>query len=598
MFKTKWNSQHLVIFSKVRFYSYIIIFYIIIFLDNSLDQKKLNEYNVSKILEKPQTSPNKSKEKSIKEEIQFLTRLSLVVQEKNEGYKKMIEEKLNDKTQEFKTIEDDFEFELDTQKADKKNKNNIKKDKKLERIDLILKNSAYHIYKMQLTQFAENIKRICKNKKTNQYLISFDSTDEEIPAVLLNEKDYKNLINIRDKYSSNDILSTFISKENCINPSSISSSKKNKSLTPIKINNHPILAKTNKEIAKYKDDNFRDLDKNDIIMDNKKGNLHYLDSYNICHQCKLQKMDDDLIKCQYLKHIPNQDTSLPSGGGHQKKNNKKNSNINIENPVNYFFIGQSAIILANKIYYLKNYDDSVKELVDSYFLNRFKEYNKKCEKCYCKNCLRTTYDFDLNDIKKKNFRCPYCLNRCNCSRCIRHENLIKQIAYYLNNYGDINKLYDYLVKQNPIFEKLKDYLVLSKFICFDFNTKISPNIKINYGGKINNEKIAEEEKNNIINFEELLKYKKNLEKTQSEFSDIFDETNLEKQLYECELLKLKETKEKNEAKEAKESREYKDGKETKESEDKKVKEKCSKSKDKKLKKILGKKIKRPKKKKK
>ena len=584
MFKTKWNLQLLVIFSKVRFYSHIIIIYFIILLDNSLDQKKLNEYNVSKFIEKPQTSPTKSKEKSIEEEIKFLTQLSLVVQEKNENYKKMIEEKLKNDS-EFKTIEDDFEFELESQISDKKNKNNNKKDIKLERIDLILKNSAYHIYKMQLTQFAENIKRIYKNRKTNQYLISFDNTDESIPTILLEEKDYKNFINIRDKYSNNDILTTFISKENCINPSSICGSKKNKSLTPIKINNHPILDQANKDKAKYKDDNFKDFDKNDITMNNLKGDLYQLSSYNICHQCKLQKLDEDLIKCQYIKHIPNPDSSPPSGSVHTKKNNKKNNNVNIENPINYFFIGQSAIILANKIYYLKNYDDSVKELVDSYFLNKFKEYNKKCEKYDCKNCLRTTYDFDINDIKKKTFRCPYCSNRCNCSRCVRNENLIKQIAYYLNNYGDINKLYDYLVKQNSIFEKLKDYLVLSKFICFDFNTKISPNIKINYGGKNNNEKINEEEKNNELNFEELLKYKKNLEKMQSEFCDVFDETNLKKQVYECELLKLKE---KNEAKEAKEAKDLKE---------KEAKEKNAKTEDKKIKKILGKKIKRPKKKK-
>ena len=42
--------------------------YIIILLDNSLDQKKLSEYNVSNILEKPQTSSTKAKEKSIEEE--------------------------------------------------------------------------------------------------------------------------------------------------------------------------------------------------------------------------------------------------------------------------------------------------------------------------------------------------------------------------------------------------------------------------------------------------------------------------------------------------------------------------------------------------
>ena len=47
---------------------------------------------------------------------------------------------------------------------------------------------------------------------------------------------------------------------------------------------------------------------------------------------------------------------------------------NNDNSINYFFIGQSAIILLNnKIYYLRNYDDSIKELVDTYFLNKLKE---------------------------------------------------------------------------------------------------------------------------------------------------------------------------------------------------------------------------------
>ena len=73
---------------------------------------------------------------------------------------------------------------------------------------------------MQLTQFAESIKRIYKNTKTNEYMISFDNTDEDIPPIILNEKDYLNLISIRDKYPNNDILSGFISNENCVNQNS------------------------------------------------------------------------------------------------------------------------------------------------------------------------------------------------------------------------------------------------------------------------------------------------------------------------------------------------------------------------------------------
>ena len=567
-----------------------------IFLDNSLDQKKLEEYNLSSFFEKPQGTPIKTKEKSIEEEIKFLTQLSLLVQEKNENYKKLIEEKIKTKSG-YQTIDEEFDYEFEKEKKDdKKSKKdtNSKKNKKLEKVDLILKNSAYHIYKMQLTQFAESIKRIYKNTKTNEYMISFDNTDEDIPPIILDEKDYQNLIAIRDKYPNNDILSGFISNENCVNPNSLNGPKKNKSLTPIKNNNHSFFSLPKKEKPKYKDDIYINSEQSTNIFHPSKGNLYYLSSYNICHQCKLQKMDEDLIKCQCVRHIPISEGTPPSSGNHSKKNNKKNNNNpNLENPINYFFIGQSAIILLNKIYYLRNYDDSVKELVDTYFLNKFKENDKKCEKYYCKNCLRTTYDFDVNEIKKKNFKCPSCSNRCNCSRCIRNENLIKQIAYYLNNYGDINKLYDYLVKQNSIFDKLKDYLLLSKFICVDFNTKNSMPIKINYGNKNSNSSnniTNDDEKNNEINFDELMKYKKNLEKKQMEFCDIFDETNLKKKLFETQLIKLNENGE---------NKEIKDNKDKKENKDKKDKiEKKEKNEEKKVKKFIGKKMKRTSKKKK
>ena len=112
------------------------------------------------------------------------------------------------------------------------------------------------------------------------------------------------------------------------------------------------------------------------------------------------------------------------------------------------------------------------------------------------------------------------------------------------------------------------------------------NIKINYGGKNNN--TNEEEKNDVINFDELLKYKKNLEKAQLEFCDIFDETNLNKQEYECEIMKIKENEEKSTKIEKTEKVEKKEKPEVK-----KVK-----TEGKKIKKFLGKKIKRQGKKKK
>ena len=487
----------------------------------------------------------KGKIKTIDEEINFLKELSMIVQEKNEKYKSLIEERMKDKSG-YQTIDEEFEYDFENKKNNKLKENSkdlkISNSKKLEKIFLILKNSAYHIYKLQLVQFAECIKRIYKNSKTNEYFITFDNTDEEIPSIILGEKDYKNLISIRDKYSNTDILSSFISKEDCVNPNSINNQKKNKCLTPNKIknNNNILLIKQNKA----KDDSFFDnIANNNIFSHSGKGAFYYLSSYNVCHQCKLQKIDDDLIKCQHMPIIPNINQNTNNiKTSYNSKNKNTQKNLPNENPINYFFIGQSAIILTNKIYYLKNYDDSVKELVDNYFVHKLKETAKKCEKYYCKNCLRSIYDIDINEIRKKNFKCPFCSNRCNCSRCIRNENLIKQIAYYLNNYGDIDKLYNYMVKKNSIFEKLKDYLILTKFICIDFNTKNYTPLKSNLSGlKNQNNSNDRENKNNDLNSLELLKYKKNLEKMQIDFCNIYEETNLKKQLYDTEILKIKES---------------------------------------------------------
>ena len=509
-----------------------------------MDQKKLNEYNFSIFSDSSPSTVSqviKGKIKTIDEEIKFLNELSVLVQEKNEKYKRLIEEKMKDNSG-YQTIDEEFEYNFEKH-GKKSDKIQIHNSKKLEKIDLILKNSAYHIFKLQLIQFAECIKRIYKNSKTNEYFITFDNTDEDIPSVILNEKDYMNLIEIRDKYSNNDILSSFISKEDCINPNSINNQKKNKCLTPIKINNN------NKIILneiKSKDDSFLDnIANNNIFSHYSKGNFYYLSSYNICHQCKLQKIDEDLIKCQYIhntSHIQNQNNSKIKTSHNNKNKNHNNNQKNAinENNINYFFIGQSAVILTNKIYYLKNYDDSVKELVDNYFSKELKEINKKCQKYYCKNCLRSIYDIDINEIKKKNFRCPFCSNRCNCSRCIRYENLIKQIAYYLNNYGDIDKLYDYLVEQNSIFQKLKDYLILSKFICIDFN-KNNSSIKYNLPTLKEQNNINNTEDNYELNSLKILEYKKNLEKMQMNFCSIYDETNLRKQLYDSEILKIKKS---------------------------------------------------------
>ena len=524
-------------FLKSKKDNFILYFYYII--DNSLDQKKLNEYNISlpsNIPRQPEgaDSPSKTgekckgKNKSIEEEINFLIRLSMQIQEKNEKYKNIIEDKVKHKVG-YQTIDEgyDYNFNEDNKTGNSKasiDSLNTKNFNKLDKILLVLKNSAYHIYKLQLAQFADSIKSIYKNTKNNEFCIIFDNTDEEIPSIILNEKDYTNLISIRDKYENNDILSSFISKENCINPNSVNNQKKYKSLTPNKFYNQPTIIKQNK----IKDEANTNSCKNI-------GNF-ILSSYHICHQCKLKKIEEDLIRCQYIHIIPNEQTQ--NNNENNSHNNSNTSNQNNESPINYFFIGQSALILTNKVYYLKNYDDNVKELVESYFVPKLRGNTRKCEKYYCKNCLRNIYDIDVTEIKKKNFQCPSCSNRCICSRCIRYENLIKQIAYYLNNFGDIDKLYDYLVKQNSIFEKLKDNLIIRKFICVDFSAKNYPTLKLNTSANSVGKKGTNGMGNNFL---DLLKYKKHLENLQFDFCDIYDEANLKQQLYDAEFLKIKES---------------------------------------------------------
>jgi hypothetical protein len=79
----------------------------------------LEEYNLSSFFEKTQGTPIKTKEKSIEEEIKFLTQLSLLVQEKNENYKKLIEEKIK-KNSGYQTIDEEFDYEIENEKKDEK----------------------------------------------------------------------------------------------------------------------------------------------------------------------------------------------------------------------------------------------------------------------------------------------------------------------------------------------------------------------------------------------------------------------------------------------------------------------------------------------
>ena len=114
------------------------------------------------------------------------------------------------------------------------------------------------------------------------------------------------------------ILFVFICKEICINPSSLKGLKQYKRLTPIKINKPNKLEHVENKKAICKDDFLiRYLSDNNLQYSHK-GNLYKLPKYNICHQSKLQKMEDDLIKCQCLLHIPTSEGIPLTGANHNQ----------------------------------------------------------------------------------------------------------------------------------------------------------------------------------------------------------------------------------------------------------------------------------------
>ena len=327
-----------------------------------------------------------------------------------------------------------------------------------------------------MKQLSESISQILKEKRNNNYIISFDPT-ENYHKVKINENEYLELISYRDNSLCGNVLEAFILNNNISNPKLL--------------NNH------NKNIEKNCKEN------------NSKEKItigHFLlPNYNFCHQCKLKKLNESLIKCQMC-----------------------NDNIDYENKpkpkVNIFSVNNAFIIQKEKIYLLINYDGNIKELIDNYF-----SYQKKntysCNRFYCESCLKQNYEIVLDDYDKKKFICPCCNNHCTCSRCLRKEELMKLIAYYLTLGGKIDYLYNFLKSKNLIFEKLKDDILLSKFIIFNLSSSEKEEIILNKKIKV----------------EDLIEFRNKFEIQQQNFAYFFEKIRKQRQynLVDMELLNLK-----------------------------------------------------------
>ena len=356
------------------------------------------------------------------------------------------------------------------EKYEKEIRKNKKPEKqKIEEIELKLQTLSKQIYNLQMKQISESIIRIQKEKKNNNYIISFDPS-EIFNKVKINGNEYLELMSFRDNSICGNVLEAFILNNNISNPKII----------------------YNRNIDKHKEN----IQKEKMTI----GNF-VLPTYNFCHQCKLKKLNECLIKCQMC-----------------------NNNIIIENKpkpkVNIFLVNNCFII----IYLLFNYDGNIKELIDNYF-----SYEKKntyfCNRYYCENCLKQNYEINLDENEKKKFICPFCINHCSCSRCLRKEELMKLIAYYLTLGGKIDNLYNYLKGKNSIFEKLKDDILLSKFICFNLSNSEKEEIILNKKIKV----------------EDLIQFRNKFEIQQQNFAYFFEKIRKQRQfnLVDMELINLK-----------------------------------------------------------
>ena len=383
---------------------------------------------------------------------------------------------LEDLNREFETFNKSNlnEIKEKSQKETKKNKKSEKQ--KIEEIELKLHTLSQQIYILQMKQLSESISQILKEKRNNNYIISFDPT-ENYHKVKINENEYLELISYRDNSLCGNVLEAFILNNNISNPKLL--------------NNH------NKNIEKNCKEN------------NSKEKItigHFLlPNYNFCHQCKLKKLNESLIKCQMC-----------------------NENIDCEEKpkpkVNIFSVNNAFIIQKEKVYLLINYDGNIKELIDNYF-----SYQKKntysCNRYYCESCLKQNYEIVLDEYEKNKFICPGCYNHCTCSRCLRKEELMKLIAYYLTLGGKIDNLYNFLKSKNSIFEKLKDDILLSKFIIFNLSNSEKEEIILNKKIKV----------------EDLIEFRNKFEIQQQNFAYFFEKIRKQRQynLVDMEILNLK-----------------------------------------------------------
>jgi hypothetical protein len=296
------------------------------------------------------------------------------------------------------------------------------------------------IYEMQMKQFAESICGIKKDIITNNYYVYFDPS-EKISMLNLSQHEYEELINYRDPLNSISVYDLFQEKTY-----SYFTGIKGKNAHHKSKSNHNNTNTHNHSNTNHNTHKLRKSSSSSSLS----AHSHYDGpfqvgkkiqiEYDYCHHCKQRKPGEIMIQCK-----------AHTFGDKQ-----------CHRPIKLFHVNGTSIIRKNRNLIIKNYTGDTQEYVD---LTQRDEKKSTCKRFFCHFCLRGSYDTLIDNIKdKKDWICPYCQGICFCSRCTRHDKMLKLIGLYLSLGGDVNILYDCLITRNKILDLLHNYLVLAKLI--------------------------------------------------------------------------------------------------------------------------------------
>lgn len=310
---------------------------------------------------------------------------------------------------------------------------------------------------LHLTQFAESIKYSYRNINNGNVYLVLDESDD-LPSIEVTYELFQKLNSFRD--SSNFILSYDKALKSQISNSDSTSN------TSISSNNTSISG-SNESSNKQSQSKLK-----------KNMQITIADEYDnqsqVCHNCKIRKPIELLTKCR---------------------------NKYVNRPFKIFQYFNMTLLQKNDKYYIyTDYAGDIKDLEQQ--LNNKTILEKHCNKYFCNFCLKGSYktdpDYEKNrkerencskstntnqifttisdkanvksDIKynpvTKDWCCPWCVNDCFCSRCVRNEHLFRLIALYINNNGSIKSLISY-ISSDAILNILQKYTIPSNLTVKD-----------------------------------------------------------------------------------------------------------------------------------